>query len=237
MSLARSSRLALALTPAFVTLVVIVLAWRNASALIAARERIRHTRQVIQLTDAVLISATQAEADELASVAMHDSTLRAHEWNEVRRAQRTIDTLRALTKDNPRQGPRLDSLSQQLAARFPEPSASAATSGVAPPTGTVATFREGKRGISRMQRLLAEFTNEEDRQLTLRRGEEARGIKRSNVVLVLGGLIAVVFAVVVNLFLTNIITERERMATELGAQLGDLAKLQHELDARSSTKA
>lgn len=237
MSLARSSRLALALTPALVTLVVIVLAFRNAASLTAARERIRHTRQVIQLTDAVLISATQAELDELASAAMQDSTLRAHEWNEVRRARATLDTLRALTKDNPRQGPRLDSISQELAARFPQPSALAATSGVAAATRTVATFREGKRGISRMQRLLAEFTDEEDRQLASRRREEARGIKYSNVILVLGGLFAVVFAVVVNVFLANIITERERMATELGAQLGDLAKLQRELDARSSTRA
>jgi methyl-accepting chemotaxis protein len=237
MSLARS-RLALALTPALVTFVVIVLALIDANSLRQARAWVAHTRRVIHLADAVLLSATEAEADEQASIAMQDSTLRVREWNAVRDAQRRIDTLRELTKDNPRQGPRFDSLATELAARFPVTSASpsAATPGVSPAIRLATTFREGRGRMARLRRLLAAIIDEDDRLLAARQHEEARRVARNNVVLALGGLIAVVFAVVVNVFLAALITERERMATELGAQLDDLARLQRELDARSGAK-
>jgi CHASE3 domain sensor protein len=236
MSLARS-RLALALTPALVTFVVIVLALIDANSLRQARAWVAHTRQVIHLADAVLISASEADVDEMASVAMQDSPLRVHELSAVRDAQLKIDTLRALTKDNPRQRPRLDSLSQEIAARFPAASASAVSAGVSAAPRTAAAFQEGRGRMARVRRLLADITGEEDRLLEDRHGEEARRVARSNVVLVLGGLIAIAIAIVVNVFLAGIITERERMATELVAQLGDLAKLQRELDARSGPKA
>jgi methyl-accepting chemotaxis protein WspA len=234
MSLARS-RLALALTPALVTFVVIVLALIDANSLRQARLWVAHTRQVIHLADAVLISASEAEVDEMASVAMQDSALRVQEWNAVRDAQLKIDTLRELTKDNPRQRPRLDSLSREIAARFP--AASAVSSGASAATRTAAAFQEMKGQMTLVRRLLADITGEEDRLLADRHREEARRVARGNVVLVLGGLVAIAIAVVVNVFLAGIITERERMANELVAQLGDLAKLQRELDARSGTKA
>lgn len=234
MSLARS-RLALALTPALVTFVVIVLALINANSLRQARAWVAHTRQVIHLADAVLVSASEADVDEMASLAMQDSTLRVQELSAVRDAQRKIDTLRELTKDNPRQRPRLDSLSQEIAARFP--AASAVSSGVSAAPSTAAAFQEARGRMARVRRLFTDITGEEDRLLEDRHGEEARRVARSIVVLVLGGLIAIAIAIVVNVFLAGIITERERMATELVAQLGDLAKLQRELDARPGTKA
>lgn len=98
----------------------------------------------------------------------------------------------------------------------------------------LALLRESRQHINRVRDLVTAVKVEEQRLLAERQAASGRQARIAAAVLVLGGALAVVVAILVNLILTRIINERERMSRELGAQLDDLVAVRRELEARVS---
>lgn len=87
----------------------------------------------------------------------------------------------------------------------------------------------------RVRELVGAINAEEQRLLGERQAATARQTRLAAAVLVLGGALSVVVAILVNLLLTRIISERERMSRELVAQLDDLVAARRELEARGGS--
>lgn len=226
-----TSRFIFALTPAVVTLLVILVALNTTRALNRSSVWVDHTRLVMQTADAVRISAMQGESDQY-RFALTGDTAAERTWQLAgSSALAGVAKLRQLTADNPRQAPRLDALAEELRGRFP----AAATMA---PTGAATVKASPLPGASlghmaRVRSLLDEISGDESQLLVVREQDAAGRVRTSTLVLVIGGLLAVIIAVFVNLTLSRIIGERERMMKEIGAQLGDLTAMRRELDARS----
>lgn len=235
MSPARS-RLALALLPAAVTLVVISLAFANARILRRDNEWIDHTRQVIQRSDALLLNEADAELLQRGYLVTGDSAFLVSARGSSEGSERILAEIERLTADNARQRPRLDSLARELPAGFNLLAKAAALrqGGRLDSFARIALLREGRRHIDRIRDRVGAVKAEEQRLLGERQATSDRQARITTAVLVVGGALAVVVAILVNLFLTRIIDEGERMSRELSAQLDDLVAVRRELEARAT---
>ena len=233
MSPARS-RLALALLPAAVTLVVISLAFANARILNRDIEWVDHTRLVIERSDALLLHVMRAELGQRGYLVTGDSAFQASAGGAMDGTEQLLAEIVRLTNDNARQRPRLDSLARELPAGSELLARGAALrhSGRLDSLTHVALLREGRHHIDRVRDLVGAVKAEERQLLGERQATSSRQARIAAAVLVLGGALAVVIALLVNLFLTRIINESERMSRELGAQLDDLVAVRRELEAR-----
>lgn len=231
-------RLALALLPAVVTLVVISLAFRNARVLGRDNDWVEHTRQVLERSDALLLQVMDAELRQRGYLVTGDSASLVPAQGTRERAERVLAELERLTADNTSQRPRLAALERELPVGF-DLLARGATfrhRGTLDSLTHMALLREGRQHIERVRDLVGAVKNEEQRLLEERQAASSRQTRLASAVLVLGGALAVVIAILVNVFLTRIIDESERMSRELGAQLDDLVAVRRELDARTSSE-
>lgn len=232
------ARLALALVPALVTLVVVSLAFATQRLLVQDNDRVDHTRQVIERSTNLLVHELGAELRQRAYLMTGDSTFLASDRGQREEADSLLAELRRLTADNPRQRPTLDSLARELPVGFGVLGREAALrrEGQLDPRAHLSLLRESRTHTDRIRELVGAINAEEQRLLGERQAETARQTRLATAVLVLGGALAVVVAILVNLFLTRIINERERMSRELVAQLDDLVAARRELEARAASE-
>jgi hypothetical protein len=153
--------------------------------------------------------------------------------------QQSLGELRRLTADNPLQQARLDTLDGELAARFRMLDSGIALrrAGNVAPLARGDLLRNGRTRMDHARRLLAEVKRDEQHLLVQRRAVADQRLRITTLVLLLGGLLSVSAAVLVNVVLNRIITEREQMTRELGAQLEDLVAARRELAARAKPPA
>lgn len=232
------ARLALALVPALVTLVVVSLAFATERLLVQDNDRVDHTRQVIEQSTTLLVHELGAELRQRAYIITGDSAFLASRHGHREDAVRLLAELRRLTADNPRQRPTLDSLARELPVGFGifEREAALGREGQLYPRAHRALLRESQEHTDRIRALVGAINAEEQRRLAERQAATARQTRLVTAVLVLGGALAVVVAILVNLLLTRIINERERMSGELVAQLDELVAARRELDARATNE-
>lgn len=230
------SRLALALLPAFVTLVVIGLAFANARILKRDNESVDHTRLVIERSDALLLHVMRLELGQRGYLVTGDSTFLPSVQGEKGSAEQVLDDIERLTADNPSQRPRLDALERELTRGIELFAAATAPRNIGrgDSAAHAVLLGEGRNRIERVRDLVGAVKAEEERLLAERQAATSRQARIASVVLLLGGALAVVIALLVNLFLARIINESERMSRELGAQLDDLVAMKQELESRAA---
>lgn len=233
------SRLALALLPAAVTFAVISLAVANDRALRRAVDWVEHTRQVIDRGDALLTRAVDAETGQRGYLVTGDTTFLAPRVGALEDVQQTLGELRRLTNDNSVQQARLDTIGSELTTRFRmlDSAITLRRAGNVAPLAEGGLLREGRRRMDNVRRLIAAVKGDEQRLLVERRAAADQRLRVGTLVLLLGGLLAVVTAVVANVILARAITESEQMSRELGAQLEDLVAARRELAARAAPPA
>jgi hypothetical protein len=98
-------------------------------------------------------------------------------------------------------------------------------------------LRAGRQHMGRIRQLVASVKADEQHLLAQRQEAADRRLRIATLVLLLGGLLSVVTAIVVNVMLARIITDGEQMTRELGAQLEDLVAARRELSARATPPA
>lgn len=232
--LSSRSRFALALLPAVVTLLLVALALTSGRALTRAAAWVDHTRQVMERSDAVLLRTVDAETGQRGYLVTGDTLYLAPRTGADAEARRALADLRRLTADNPRQQLRIDTLQTLLATRFAllDSGITLRRAGQVETVVSGALLRNGRRTMDEVRRLLADVQASEQRLLDRRRADARERQNVVGLVLALGGLLAVAVALLVNVFLARIITESQRMAREMGAQLDDLIAARREIEER-----
>lgn len=231
------SRLVFALVPALVTFVVIMLALFNARTFRQSTDWVDHTSRVIERSDALLLRAIDAETGQRGYLITGDTNFLAPGRGAPADVERALLDLRGLTVDNSRQHPRLDTLAGAISAQFAALGRGIALrrAGQLDSLANGTLLREGRGRMDGIRQLVAVIKTDEQRLLGQRRALAEGQFRFATMVLLFGGLLSIVVAVVVNVLLTRIISERERMTRELGAQLDDLAVVRRELQARAAS--
>jgi Predicted periplasmic ligand-binding sensor domain len=230
------TRLVAALVPAVVTFAVIALALYNFRALQRAVEWVDHTRMVIDRSDVLLARAVDAETGQRGYLVTGDSGFLAPGQSARSDVQQALADVRRLTTDNPRQQARLDTLEREIATRFVMLDSAIALrrTGQTAPLAKGDLLRAGRQRMDHARALIGAVKGEETGLLGQRRAIADEKLRVATLVLLLGGLLSVITAVVVNVMLARTITEGEQMSRELGAQLEDLIAAKRELAARAT---
>ena len=229
------SRSLVALAPAVVTFAVIALALVNFRSLQRAVEWVDHTRQVIDRSDALLARTVDAETGQRGYLVTGDTEFLAPRSGARRDALQALADLRQLTTDNPIQQARLDTIVSEIGVRFAMLDSGIALrrAGQTAPLMKGDLLRAGRQRMDHVRQLIGAVKADETRLLAQRRQVADQKLRVATLVLLLGGLLSVVTAVVVNVMLARTITESEQMSRELGAQLDDLVAAKRELAARA----
>ena len=229
------SRSLVALAPAVVTFAVIALALVNFRSLQRAVEWVDHTRQVIDRSDALLARTVDAETGQRGYLVTGDTEFLAPRSGARRDALQALADLRQLTTDNPIQQARLDTIVSEIGVRFVMLDSGIALrrAGQTAPLMKGDLLRAGRQRMDHVRQLIGAVKADETRLLAQRRQVADQKLRVATLVLLLGGLLSVVTAVVVNVMLARTITESEQMSRELGAQLDDLVAAKRELAARA----
>ena len=227
------TRYLLAGAPAVVALLLVVIAVLNARSLRRSFDWVTHTTEVIDVSDRLLVRALDSETSQRGYLLTRDSAFLAPGARAREDVAAALAKLRELTSDNPDQAPRLDSLERQVEARFAMLDKLIVMQDARPnlrvPTESLTV---GRRHMDGIRSWLGEIRADEERLLAARSREQSSRYRIAMLVLVIGGVIVVIVAGLVNAYLTSIIVERERMAAELTAQLGDLETMRRQLGAR-----
>lgn len=233
------SRLVAALVPAVVTFAVIALALYNFRALQRAVEWVDHTRLVIDRSEVLLARAVDAESGQRGYLLTGDSVFLSPGRAARDDAQQALADVRRLTMYSPRQQARIDTIVGEIASRFRMLDSGIALrrSGRTALLARGDLLRAGRQRMDHARQLIGAVKAEETRLLAQRRVVAERKLRVARLVLLLGGLLSVITAVVVNVMLARTITEGEQMSRELGAQLDDLIAAKRELATRATPPA
>src|SRR5262249_41954194 len=135
------------------------------------------------------------------------------------RAHHAIDSLRALTLDNPLQKGRVDSLERFVNGRLFTLDSTANTERAGQTVITAASIRaaRGPAQMAEIRRLVDVIRSTEDSLLILRRGDENESMQITTAVIILGALIAAVLAFFVNRNFDVALRDRRAALVELRA--------------------
>ena len=232
------NRYLLAGAPAVVALLLVVIAVFNARSLRRAIDQVSHTTGVIDVSERVLMRALDSETSQRGYLLTRDSQFLGPSIRAREDVNAAVASLRELTSDNPDQAPRIDSLQREIEHRFAMLDKLIVLRDARPNQPVpVESLTVGRRHMDGIRRWVGEIRADEERTLEGRNREQSAQSQFAMIVLILGGVIVVLVAAMVNAHLTGIIVERERMAAELTAQLGDLEAMRRQLSARPQAKS
>jgi signal transduction histidine kinase/CHASE3 domain sensor protein len=227
-------RLTLVFAPAAIVVVAGVLSFAAQQRSQGTRDSVLHSRVVLNLSTRLLTALLDAETGQRGYILTRDSTLLAPYNGARARADSTLDSLRALTRDNPVQQARLDTLvlrtHQRLSAL--DSSLALARAGRLPnPTTTV--YRPGPPLMADVRRLIDGLQAEEERLLVERERREANARRLASTAIIAGTLLAGLLAYIVNRAMDRAIEDRNRALADIETANERLQEQAVELEAQS----
>jgi signal transduction histidine kinase len=196
---------------------------------------VEHTEQVSLGLDSVLQRMTDAETADRGYIATGDARFLMPYEGAAAAVRRGVRKLRALTIDNPVQTPRLDSLSALTDRKFAllDSSIALRRDHGATIAAASAEWGEGRALMDSTRGILARLGAEESRLLVLRRAATARQRLLTQVILLVGAIIAAAFGIAVNSALS---AQQQRLAelnVTLRDQAGELESQNHQLQEQA----
>lgn len=198
----------------------------------AARSRVDHTYAVIQTANDTRSAMQDAETGLRGFVITGTASyLGPYHDALVRLAADTL-ALRSLTRDNPLQQRRLDTLGVLIAAKLSELSRAidARRAGGIEVASAMVRSGEDRRWMDQIRTVLEAVENDERTLLVARRSSEARWRAIVTVTLILGTLAGALVAVFVNGLLTRFAVTQEESARLLATQNSQLREQARELE-------
>ena len=204
--------------------VILLMGWTLYNAMINARNSahwVNHSLEVLQAVGRIDESLGQADAGQRGYLLTGDARFTAERDAAVAKGVASVQQLKALTLDNPRQGPRLADIDDAFARRVSIMHATAALreiGGVAAVAERASTGR-GQQASQRLYELTAQVGQEENRLLAQRR--EAEEQNYDHMLVVLFAAFVVSLTVMVPGYIGFIAEARARRRAE--AEIRDMA--------------
>ena len=216
----RRRELLLAIGPAVVALALGSLAYDGVRRARESRELVAHTREVLQHTSKTLSTLQDAETGQRGYLLTGEKSYLAPYDRAVAALRTDTVALRRLTRDDPLQQKRLDTLEILARRRMEELAATIAlqqTAGAQVAT-TMVRSDEGKRTMDAIRVLLSGMVTDERALLEKREAaEDARG-RVVSIILIAGTLVAAVFSLLLTGRLLRFADTQRRLVFELEEQ-------------------
>lgn len=173
--------------------VVILLVGRQA---LETRGWVAHTRDVLEAAQRTLSHVQDAETGQRGYLLTGDPAYLAPYHGAVRAIASDTSRLRALTRDNPVQQRRLDTLDHAITAKLADLDSTVALATAARRQEAVEHVRTGRGRVlmDSVRFQIARLQAEEERLLALRQGSEARAVRRATIVVLVGAVLAAMLA-------------------------------------------
>jgi signal transduction histidine kinase/CHASE3 domain sensor protein len=203
--------------PAAIVVLTGLLAYLALQRVRSTRQWVQHTHDILDASATTLTALLDAETATRGYVLTHDSAFMAPAKDAPARASRALQTLRALTIDNPRQTRRVDTLERAVNSRLfsLDSVARAERSGRTDLSVGAVRAARGPAQMALARRLVGEISRTEDSLMVLRRADEATSIEIAAAVIVFGALVAAILAFFVNRNFDMALRDRRAALTEL----------------------
>jgi signal transduction histidine kinase/CHASE3 domain sensor protein len=231
----RIARRVLVFAPAVIVLVTGLLGYGSLRRATSTRDWVIHTRTVLDASVSLLNALLDAESAQRAYLLTRDTTFVPEYRAAAERSETMLARLRTLTRDNPRQQLRLDTLTRRSRERI----ALIDTTLAAANTGRLAqSVQTVIRGPSRplmldVRRLVDSVQAEEARLLVERERDERGATNATAAVIVLGSLVAALLAFVINQNFDRALRDRRVALTDAESANERLQAQALELEAQA----
>jgi methyl-accepting chemotaxis protein len=212
---------------ALAALIIIgVVSYGTTAKLVGSFDWLTHTHRVLDQLETLLSTMDNAETGQRGFIITgKESYLQPYEGARDA-AERILKDLRELTADDASQQHRLDALEPLVAEKFGELQLVIdlrRSKGFAPASEVVLT-NKGKSEMDDIRTLLSAMEHEEDDLLSKRSAEEKQLARRTELTIVLGGVLCLALVAAVGVLLTGNISKplREISASAQALALGDL---------------
>jgi PAS domain S-box-containing protein len=230
-----AQRRLLALVPALLVLLIGALAYERAKSVVADVEEVNRSHAVIEGSDALLTRAIDAETGQRAYLLTGDEVFLDPYRGARADINRSLDSLRRLTRGEPAQPTRLNTIERLIAERFDllDLGIEQRRSGEM----TVAINRErllaGKVKMDQLRTAVANLQAHERVLLAERRAAEQRSVRNAAIVIGLVAALALVLSALINLTFSRAVEERDRANAELRAVNVDLEQQSGQLETQA----
>ena len=198
--------------PMVIVLITGLLSYASLLRVVRTRDRVMHTRDVLDVSTSLLSALLDAETGERGYLLTHDSTFLGSYRSAPSRVNGALNALRDLTRDNESQQHRIDTLALRARHRLALLDSAIADEqrGHEELAVGLVGHSTGKRLMDDVRTLIARIQAEEEALLRERENAEYAWRQISGLVLVLGSALAAVLALAVNRGFDRLLESRRR---------------------------
>jgi len=201
----------LALVPAVLVLLVGALAYDQARNVIADVQEVGRSHAVIEGSQSLLVRAVDAETGQRAFLLTGEETFLEPYRGASDDINRSLDSLRQLTRGEPAQQARLTTIARVVPERFGllDSGINLRRRGTIVEAASKDRLMAGKKKMDQLRSLVADLTAHEEGLLAQGRRAEQEGLRDAAFVLGAAGILSLLISVLVNLGFSRALGERD----------------------------
>ncbi|MEP6858502.1 MAG: CHASE3 domain-containing protein [Gemmatimonadales bacterium] len=231
-----AQRRVLALVPAILVLIIGALAYERARIVVADVEDVGRSHAVIEASDGLLTRAVDAETGQRAFLLTGEETFLDPYRGARSDINRYLDSLRRLTRDDPAQAARLNTIETLTPARFALLDTAIAqrrlgTSAVATNT---ARLLAGREKMDQLRAAVANLQTHEKSLLAEKRAEEERNVRSASITIGMIGVVALVLSALINFTFSRAVQDRDVANASLRSVNEDLEQQSSLLETQAA---
>jgi PAS domain S-box-containing protein len=227
-------RRVLALLPAVLVLLVGALAYDQAGNVVADVQEVGRSHAVIEGSEALLVRAVDAETGQRAYLLTGEDTFLEPYRGARADIDRSLDSLRQLTRGEPAQQARLTTIARVVPERF-----ALLDSGInlrrrgAKEAASADRLMAGKKKMDQLRSLVADLSAHEEGLLAQGRRAEQEGLRDAAFAVGAAGVLALLISVLVNLGFSRALGERDSANVALRTVNEDLEHQSKQLEEQA----
>ena len=228
-------RRVLALVPAVLVLLVGALAYDQAGNVIADVQEVGRSHSVIEGSEALLVRAVDAETGQRAYLLTGNETFLDPYRGARADIDRSLDSLRLLTRGEPAQQARLTTIARVVPERFAllDSGINLRRRGAVTEAASGDRLMAGKKKMDQLRSLVADLSAHEQGLLAQGRRAEEEGLREAAFAVGAAGILALLISVLVNLAFSRALGERDSANAALRTVNEDLDHQARELEEQA----
>ena len=228
-------RRVLALVPAVLVLLVGALAYDQAMKVVADVQEVGRSHAVIEGSEALLVRAVDAETGQRAYLLTGNETFLEPYRGARADIDRSLDSLRQLTRGEPAQQARLTTIARVVPERFAllDSGINLRRRGAITEAASADRLMAGKKKMDQLRSLVADLSAHEQGLLAQGRRAEQEGLRDATFAVGAAGVLALLISVLVNLGFSRALGERDSANVALRTVNEDLEHQSKQLEEQA----
>ncbi|HEY6088532.1 MAG TPA: CHASE3 domain-containing protein [Gemmatimonadaceae bacterium] len=229
-----AQRRVLALVPAALVLLLGALAYDRARKVVADVDEVERSHAINVASEHLLARAVDAETGQRAFLLTGDETFLEQYHGALADINRYVDSLRKLTSTDRGQAVRVSAIEKLIPGRFAYLDTGIALRRAGAGNATdPARLLAGKRKMDQLRAAVENLQTHERGVLSERHDEEQRSLRNASIVVGVGGVVALLLSVLINLGFSRAVQDRDRANEGLRQINEDLERQSEQLETQA----